>query len=364
MWYDPINISTMGHPAKKAAQEVDDLEHLFEESSTQQASISNNGGSARQESLLDDIAQDDDIEEDVEDEELDDEGEDVDMASDMGDFVIDDDGAGYAEEQRQGRRQATIRNGATGRAAAPQHRITEQTTFQPGSTAFRTMDTSVQPPIPLEGERRYMAFNMFGIIYTIYQGAHSIVNVEFHDQAHNRNFHFTDYYHYTMASIGPDGAVFAVEGGKPKKKEEKAGDDEEDSQEPAGITSSVIHYRPLMNWANNLEWTIDLPEGENVKSVAINENAVIAVTSAGYVRMFTISGLQNHIFRLENIVVTAAHGNLVLFVYKNGGTGLNGEQNLEFMLMDTATQDIVQRGNLPLQKGSRLTWIGFSETSV
>ncbi|KAI7847664.1 WD40-repeat-containing domain protein [Circinella umbellata] len=362
MWYDPINISTMAHPAKKATQEVDDLEQLFEESSTQQVSTNNSGVFTRQESLLDNAAQDDNIEEGEEGEELDDEGEDVDMASDMGDFVIDDDGAGYAEEQQQPQRRTTIRNGIAGRAIGPQHKITEQATFQPGSTTFRTMDTTVQPPIPLEGERRYMAFNMFGIIYTIYQGAHSIINVEFHDQAHNRNFHFTDYYHYTMASIGPDGAIFAVEGGKTRKKEEKSNDDE-DSQEPAGVTSSVIHYRPLMNWANNLEWTIDLPEGENVKSIAINESTVVAVTSAGYVRMFTISGLQNHIFRLENIVATAAHGNLVLFVYKNGGTGLNGEQNLEFMLMDTTTQDIIQRGDLPLQKSSHLTWIGFSETS-
>ncbi|KAI9269040.1 WD40-repeat-containing domain protein [Phascolomyces articulosus] len=366
LWYDPIDISkNMPHPAQKALEEMDDLDRLFEEGATQPSV----GMSLPHNSLVDDAAEDDGDEGAIEDEEgedLDDEGEDVDMLSDMGDFVIDDDGAGYAEERQHrsnggGRSQHT---GVRGRSMGPHHKLTEQKRFQPGATEFRTMDTTIKPPVPVEGERRYMAFNMFGIIYTIYQNTHSIVNVEFHDQAQHRNFHFTDYYHYTMAAIGPEGAVFAVEGGKPKKKEKTTNEEgEEVEEQEEGVTTSILYYRPLMNWANNAEWTVHLPEGENVVSVAINECSVVAVTSAGYVRVFTISGLQNHIFRLENSVATAAHGTLVLFVYKQGGTGLNGEQNLEFMLMDTSTQEMIQKGNLPLQKSSQLTWIGFSEAS-
>ncbi|KAI9495678.1 WD40-repeat-containing domain protein [Zychaea mexicana] len=371
IWFEPLDLSSMQHPAQRASNDMDDLEKLFEEDGTQASFI-------KRDSILDDAAEDDDEGDDVEDEEGEDldDGEDVDMMSDMGDFVIDDDGAGYAEEARRRRRdrQQQQRQGRGSTRViqrGPQFTIIEQKRFQPGATAFRVMDTA-NPSVPVEGERRYMAFNMFGVVYTIYQGTHSIVNVEFHDQAHNRNFHFTDYYHYTMASVSQDGAVFAVEGGKPKKKEKPAGeeeeekdgdDDEKNDEQGSGVTSSVLYYRPLINWANNAEWTVHLPEGENVVSVAINEGSVVAVTSAGYVRMFTISGLQNHIFRLDNVVATAAHGTLVLFVYKGGGSGLNGEQNLEFMLMDTGTQDIVQKGNLPLQKNSQLTWIGFSEAS-
>lgn len=41
-----------------------------------------------------------------------------------------------------------------------------------------------------------------------------------------------------------------------------------------------------------------------------------------------------------------------------------GYQNLEFMLMDTLSQDVIQKDRLPLQRNTQLTWIGFSEAMV
>lgn len=52
--------------------------------------------------------------------------------------------------------------------------------------------------------------------------------------------------------------------------------------------------------------------------MAINNGSVIAATSAGYVRMYTIAGVQIHLFRLENIVSMVGHGSLAMFVYKLG----------------------------------------------
>lgn len=115
------------------------------------------------------------------------------------------------------------------------------------------------PSIPREGERRYLAFNMFGVVYTIYQGTHSVVSVEFHNQSNHRNFHFSDYMHYTMAAIGEEGAVFAVAGG-----DSKPVDDDIEDNETA--KASVLHYRPLSNWAGGSEWTVYLPPGEDVES--------------------------------------------------------------------------------------------------
>ncbi|KAI8146440.1 WD40-repeat-containing domain protein [Fennellomyces sp. T-0311] len=348
VWDKPINELEMKHPAHRASDQMDDdLDRLFEdEGQTQEPS------SIARDNILDEAVEDEDEGEEIDD------GEDVDMLSDMGDFVIDDDGAGYAEDRHH--RQTTKRARVIERG--PQYKLTVQPRFQPGATAFRMMETA-DPSVPVAGERRYMAYNMFGIIYTIYQGTHSVVNVEFHNQGDNRNFHFKDDYHFTMAAIGKRGIVFGVEGGKPKQKRARSDDDdEEDEEDESGVTSSVIHYRPLTNWVANADWTVLLPAGENVLSVSINEGAVIAVTSAGYVRMYTISGLQTLIFRMENIVATVASDAMAMFVYKNN-MGLNGEQNLEFMLMDTDTQDVVQKGNLPLQKNTQLTWIGFSEAS-
>lgn len=227
--------------------------------------------------LIDGEAKDDDDDDDIEDEGEDLEG-DVEMMSDMDDFVIDDDGAGYVEERNGavGGQARTMVRTATSRGKiyrpynqtmaqlysslynlGPVHRLTEQPRFQPGATSFRHMDPA-NPSIPREGERRYLAFNMFGVVYTIYQGTHSVVSVEFHNQSNHRNFHFSDYMHYTMAAIGEEGAVFAVAGG-----DSKPVDDDIEDNETA--KASVLHYRPLSNWAGGSEWTVYLPAGEDVE---------------------------------------------------------------------------------------------------
>lgn len=59
--------------------------------------------------------------------------------------------------------------------------------------------------------------------------------------------------------------------------------------------------------------------------VAINNSSVIAATSAGYIRLYTIAGVQIHLFRLENIVSMVGHGSLAMFVYKLG-TSFDGNR--------------------------------------
>ncbi|KAG0167035.1 hypothetical protein DFQ30_006473 [Apophysomyces sp. BC1015] len=287
--------------------------------------------------------------------------DDIDMMSEMDDFVIDDDGAGYAEtgqeRERRTRAPAISRENTVRTVAAPR--------FQPGSTPFRNTESN-HSAAPQEGARRYLAFNLLGVIYTIFQGTHSIVNVEFHDHSQYRNFHFTDYLNYSMGAVGEKGAVFAVEGSnEPKKRhenEEESEDDGEEEREEQKGANSMLHYRPLSNWANNAEWTVQLPKGENVLSIAINNVSVIATTSAGYVRIFSLSGVQRHIFRLDSVVTVAGAADLAFFVYSVGPC-FKEQHNLEFLLMNTDTCEILQKDKVPISKNSELTWAGFSETT-
>ncbi|KAG0176929.1 hypothetical protein DFQ29_005463 [Apophysomyces sp. BC1021] len=239
--------------------------------------------------------------------------DDIDMMSEMDDFVIDDDGAGYAETGQERER----------RTRAP-------------AISRGTL------------------------------GTHSIVNVEFHDHSQYRNFHFTDYLNYSMGAVGEKGAVFAVEGSnEPKKRhenEEESEDDGEEEREEQKGANSMLHYRPLSNWANNAEWTVQLPKGENVLSIAINNVSVIATTSAGYVRIFSLSGVQRHIFRLDSVVTVAGAADLAFFVYSVGPC-FKEQHNLEFLLMNTDTCEILQKDKVPISKNSELTWAGFSETT-
>ncbi|CAO3588196.1 unnamed protein product [Absidia cylindrospora] len=247
--------------------------------------------------------------------------------------------------------------------------------FQPGSTTFKRMTNETTPE---ETERRYLDFNLVGIVYTVYQSTNSIINVEFHDQSEHRNFHFSDYVHYSMAALGSNGLVFAVEGQeKPKEKPTRTGtggiddddddilsDDDDDNEESkVERTASMVHFRPLTSWSNQKEWTAYLPLGEDAEAVAINEASVIVTTSNGYVRLYTLSGVQTHIFCIQDIVSIVGKSDLALIVCSTGPTINKQQQNLEFIIVNTNNNDIIQRGPLPLSNESELTWIGFSETS-
>ncbi|KAI9300642.1 hypothetical protein BJ944DRAFT_244010 [Cunninghamella echinulata] len=264
----------------------------------------------------------------------------------------------------------------------------------------------VNDETPEENERRYLDFNLIGIVYTIYRTSNSIINVEFHNQSNNRNFHFSDYNHYSMAALGPAGLVLGVEGQEKlidKKKKKKRDDqqqelddllnddDDDDEEDDSDLDdlddgdvldeegkkkkkkehiSSIIHFRPLNTWSNQKEWTVHLPIGEDVEAVAINDLSVIATTSMGYVRMYTLSGCQTHIFSIHDVVSMVARSDLLLLVCSSGPTIIqqnqpqqDQKQQLEFMIINTSDHDILQRGPLPISSGSELVWIGFSETS-
>ncbi|ORX57544.1 WD40 repeat-like protein [Hesseltinella vesiculosa] len=248
--------------------------------------------------------------------------------------------------------------------------------FQPGSTKFKDMAT---PTTPHESERRYLDFNMVGCVYTIYQASHSIINVDLHDQSEHRNFHFSDYLHYTMAALASSGLALAVEGQetvkekKPRERDqqdledlenldEDEDDDDDDNEPKIEYTASILSYRPLSSVSTQKEWSVHLPLGEDVEAVAINDNALLAVTSKGYVRIYSLSGVQTHIFCVQDVVSVVARSDLALLVCAVGPTLNNAQQNLEYILFSSSENDILHRGQLPISIESELTWIGFSET--
>jgi chromosome transmission fidelity protein 4 len=224
---------TLPHPAlAHASISQDEVDELFGERRRQ------NG--ARRQGNIDDMDRDDE----------------EDRISDLDDFVIDDEGAEHPERGAGRRYHDQHLSAMNGGANLLQQLLSgPQQAFQPGSTPYKYTNTSGGP---LEGERRYLAFNMIGVIYTIFQGTHSVVNVEFHDKSQNRNFHFQDYFNYSLASLGKKGAVFAVESSESVQTE-----NDEDGEQPAR-NPSRIYYRPLGGLADNAEWSMRLPDGEEV----------------------------------------------------------------------------------------------------
>ncbi|CAO3679543.1 unnamed protein product [Umbelopsis ramanniana] len=331
-WEDvvPMQEKTLPHPAlAHATISHDEVDELFGDTREP------NG--VRRQRGIDDMDRDD--------------GED--NMSDLDDFVIDDDGDEHAEIGA-GRRHQNRPNNGTNTSVIQQLLSAPQQPFQSGSTPYKHTNDRGEP---LEGERRYLAFNMVGVIYTIFQGTHSVINVEFHDKSQNRNFHFQDYFNYSMASLGKKGAVFAVEASDSVQSENM------DGEEQPGRNPSRIYYRALGGLADNAEWSMRLPDGEEVIALAVNDVSVIVATTANYIRIFTLSGLQVHIFNLSNMVAIAAAADLALLVY-HGGIGVKGEPKLECLVYNTDKMETIQRSVMVTSPGASIQWIGFSETSL
>ncbi|KIJ49698.1 hypothetical protein M422DRAFT_59357 [Sphaerobolus stellatus SS14] len=223
-----------------------------------------------------------------------------------------------------------------------------QPAFQPGST-------------PMVNRKRYLAFNMLGVIEVTDQDTHNVVNVDFHDRTTRPSSHFQDSHKCNIASLGERGALYACP--------------------PDAGHPSQIMYRPYSGWSSTGDWQFSLPEGETVVALTAggeppssslreksadgnpegNGNVVVATTK-GYLRFFTGGGIQRYIWTLAADVVSMVAGREWVFVvHRDGGTSLDGCQNLSYTLISWDTFTVVQNGRLPLPRGSTLAWIGISE---
>ncbi|KAI3970779.1 hypothetical protein MKX01_024426 [Papaver californicum] len=202
--------------------------------------------------------------------------------------------------------------------------------FQPGCTPSQS------------GKRRFLCYNMLGVITTMEIDGYSHIEVDFHDTGKGpRVPSMTDYFGFTMASLNENGSVFA----NPRKGEKNM---------------STLMYRPFSSWANNSEWSMRF-EGEEVKVVALGTGWVAAVTSLNYLRIFTEGGLQKHVFSLDGPVVTASGFKDELSVVTHSSCLPPNDQMLEFRVFNFVEETQPIKGRLPLTPGSCLTWLGYSE---
>ncbi|CAJ1975495.1 unnamed protein product [Sphenostylis stenocarpa] len=206
-----------------------------------------------------------------------------------------------------------------------------QEAFQPGSIP-------VQP-----GKRRFLCYNMLGCITSVEHDGYSHIEIDFHDTGSTpRVPSMTDHFGFTMAALSEHGSVFA----NPCKGEKNM---------------STLMYRPFSSWANNSEWSMRF-EGEEVKVVALGAAWVAAVTSFNYLRIFSESGLQKHVFSLDGPVLTASGFIEKLAVVTHASDCLSSnDQMLEFIVFNIPQGTRLLQGRLPISPGSSLNWFGFSE---
>ncbi|KAJ1649244.1 DNA polymerase alpha accessory factor Mcl1 [Dispira simplex] len=244
-----------------------------------------------------------------------------DTGSDLDDFIVDEDGGAKGFEPGHLSNIPPRKS----KSGVPSHLF-----FQPGATSGA-------------GKRRFLAYNMVGSVASIHHDTHCTVSIEFHDKAIHRDFHFTDHYQFTLASLGQRGVLF----GAPAQDDDPA----------------VISYRPFESWAANSDWVYHLPKGEDVMALAITTTFSTVITSEGFLRILSSSGLQVSVVAVPaHVVCLTGYGSYFLIVYQStthavGSTGLN------YMLYDAEQQAFIQRGDLPLPALTGLQWAGFSDTT-
>ena len=255
------------------------------------------------------------------------------MSQDGLDFIEDDDGAGYAEApNRHGKRVANTIEGPNPKRHAPYPVWQPQihAPFQPGST-------------PWKANRRYLCLNLTGFVWTVDQDTHHTVTVEFYDRQEHRDFHFTDPYMYDKACLNEKGTLFACSSS---------------SQHPA-----VLYYRPHETWTSRTDWRTHLPAGEEITSISLSDSCIVATTTAGYVRIYSLFGIPLKMYRQKSIpAVTCASWRDYVMTIGNGPVGGDGTTRLLYSIENVKRDEICQSEDiLALPDGVELKSVFFSE---
>ncbi|SCZ96534.1 BZ3500_MvSof-1268-A1-R1_Chr8-2g10273 [Microbotryum saponariae] len=246
-------------------------------------------------------------------------------------------------ERAGGDRISSTRYLTAGASSSNSYSYTQgQPSFQPGSTPFRE-------------KRRYLAFNMLGLIHAVDRDDQNLVTIEFHDRSAQTGTHFNDSFKFTMGALGELGSAFAVKG--------------------TSDSPSLVYYKPFESWTTTQEWQYSLPQDENVIALSVggiapedlNEisiagtGTVVVATDRGYVRFFSGSGLQKYVWNLGDSVVSIAAGkDWALIVYRSGSS----VPDLTYVLVDTDSFEVLQQGKMPLMQGVSLAWIGLTDEQI
>ncbi|XP_050526875.1 WD repeat and HMG-box DNA-binding protein 1 [Daktulosphaira vitifoliae] len=204
-----------------------------------------------------------------------------------------------------------------------------QKSFQPCST-------------PIHLQRRFMIFNDVGYARQTNTEEENVIDVDFHDNTIHHAFRIKNVLNHTLAAMSKDALVLGCE----------TQDD---------LPSKLVCIL-LNSWDGNREWSVDLPENEDIVGLAVTTEWIAVATSYRFLRLFTIAGGQREIVSIPGSIVAISGSENRLVVVHHCGSPIPEEQNLRYCVYKIDDQvEEVYTGFVPLTPKSTLRWIGFSD---
>lgn len=198
-----------------------------------------------------------------------------------------------------------------------------QPPFQPGATSKSL-------------EHRYMVWNQVGIVRAHKTDSENSIEVEFHDSSVHHSIHITNYANHTLASLSTTVLALCCE------------------------SPSKLVCIALCGSGGNREWSMEMPNCEEILCVAASEKLVAVATDARYLRLFSAMGNQREVLSLPGpVVALSAHADRILVAYHSNAA--TEDQHISLKLLQTIGLSLRCRDvKVALTPGSRLTWVGYT----
>lgn len=264
------------------------------------------------------------------------------------------------QKEKEEKEKQEDENGFDGAASTATETETETTTKATTTTAKRKNEIELQGAMqpnasPMGRLRRFLAFNSSASLVVGEQDGESVFVLERsgdhgvqHRQIINNNSGCT------MGALCPSGFVAAststvvfTAAGESKtsstaKAKAAATEEEEEEREPA------------------CDWSRELPEDEGVVGVAANGTGVCVATTRGFLRLFSLTGMQRAIVSTGGAhVCCVGRGPLFAAIAQDARTGAYACQ--AFAVDAAGTPRARFSCPVPLAPGTQLAWAGLSD---